>query len=72
MNLFDIGLTNLDFLDGSDLLNLTQCSKEGNTVIHGKLPLWKCVYYRDFGLSPLYCMPKDFKKAYVRRHYVQD
>ena len=65
-NFFNLEIMHLNFIEGHDLLNVIQISKQANQKYHGTSPLWKFIYDNEFGI-PICprCKVKNFRHQYV-------
>jgi len=66
-NLLDFEIMHLYFIDGNDLLNISQTSKQASQKYHGKSILWKfiCTSYFDIPKCPS-CKPQDYKSYFIK------
>jgi hypothetical protein len=66
-NFFTLEIMHLYFIDGTDLLNVSQTSKKALQKYHGKSPLWKfiCTSQFDIPTCPC-CKPQDYKSYFIK------
>ena len=66
-NLFTLEIMHLYFIDGTDLLNVSQTSKNAFQKYHGKTPLWKFICTSEFDIPT--CpgtKPPDYKYCFIK------
>lgn len=63
---FNLEIMHLNFIEGTDLLNVIQISKQSRQKYHGTSPLWKFIYDNEFGIPRCPCCKlNNFRHQYV-------
>ena len=73
LNLFSLEIMHLNFIDGNDLLNISQISKLASQKYYSKSPLWKFICTSQFDIpscpscpSCPSSKPQDYKSYFIK------